>query len=66
MNLFYEDGGAFKVGKVLQEQGNAYQVETLHGKRTKVKASSVMISFIPARGAGDVGGHGGGKGRPSR
>lgn len=50
MNLFYEDGGAFKIGKVLQEQGNAYQVETLHGKRTKVKASSVMIAFTSPDG----------------
>lgn len=50
MNLFYEEAGAFKIGKVLQEQGNAYQVETLHGKRTKVKASSVMISFTSPDG----------------
>lgn len=45
MNLFYEDAGSFKVGKVLQEQGSAYQVETLHGKRSKVKANSVMVTF---------------------
>ena len=45
MNLYYEEAGAFKVGRVLQEQGNAYQVETLHGKRTKVKSNSVMLKF---------------------
>jgi len=45
MNLYYEEAGAFKVGRVLQEQGNAFQVETLHGKRSKVKANSVMLKF---------------------
>ncbi|MDX1669383.1 MAG: ribonuclease catalytic domain-containing protein, partial [Limnobacter sp.] len=45
MNLFYEEAGAFKVGKVLQEQGASYQVETLHGKRSKVKANHVMVTF---------------------
>ena len=45
MNLVYEEAGAFKVGRVLQDQGGAYQVETLHGKRSKVKANSVMLRF---------------------
>lgn len=45
MNLYYEEAGSFKVGRVLQEQGNAFQVETLHGKRSKVKANSVMLQF---------------------
>ena len=45
MNLYFEEAGAFKLGRVLQEQGGAYQVETLHGKRTKVKANSVMLRF---------------------
>ncbi|NJM32995.1 MAG: RNB domain-containing ribonuclease [Limnobacter sp.] len=45
MNLFYEEGGAFKAGKVLQEQGSTFQVETQHGKRTKVKSNQVLITF---------------------
>lgn len=45
MNLFYEEAGAFKVGRVILEQGNAFQVETLHGKRSKVKGNSVMLRF---------------------
>ncbi|HEX4844066.1 MAG TPA: RNB domain-containing ribonuclease [Limnobacter sp.] len=45
MNLYYEEAGAFKLGRVLQEQGNAFQVETQHGKRSKVKANSVMLKF---------------------
>lgn len=45
MNLFFEEAGSFKLGRVLQEQGGAFQVETLHGKRTKVKANSVMLKF---------------------
>lgn len=45
MNLFYDDAGQFKIGRVLQQQGSAYQVETLHGKRSKVKANAVLLSF---------------------
>ncbi|HEY1057948.1 MAG TPA: RNB domain-containing ribonuclease [Limnobacter sp.] len=45
MNVYFEEAGAFKIGRVLQEQGNAYQVETLHGKRTKVKANSIFLKF---------------------
>lgn len=45
MNLYYEEAGSFKLGRVLQEQGNAFQVETQHGKRSKVKANSVMLKF---------------------
>lgn len=50
MNLFYEDAGAFKVGKVLQEQGSSFQVETLHGKRSKVKANNVLVTFTDMDG----------------
>ena len=45
MYLYFEEDGAFKAGTVLSEAGNAYQVELLSGKRTKVKANRVFLSF---------------------
>ncbi|GAB3440989.1 RNB domain-containing ribonuclease [Massilia solisilvae] len=45
MNLFFEESGDFKVGAVLQQQGEAYQVEMPSGKRTKVKAKDVLLQF---------------------
>ncbi|NNG23079.1 ribonuclease catalytic domain-containing protein [Telluria aromaticivorans] len=45
MNLFFEESGDFKVGTVLSQAGEAYQVELASGKRTKVKAKDVLIQF---------------------
>ena len=45
MNLYFEEDGAFKAGTVLQQTGNAYQVELTTGRRTKIKASHVFFSF---------------------
>ena len=45
MNLFFEESGDFKVGAVLSQQGEAYQVETPSGKRTKVRARDVLLQF---------------------
>ncbi len=45
MNLFFEESGDFKAGAVLQQQGEAYQVELPTGKRTKVKAKDVLLQF---------------------
>lgn len=45
MNLFFEESGDFKVGTVLSEQGEAFQVETPSGKRTKVRARDVLLQF---------------------
>jgi len=42
--LFEEDGG-FRVGTILADAGNAFQVEAAHGKRSKVKASSILLRF---------------------
>lgn len=42
--LFEEDGG-FRVGTILSEAGAAFQVEAAHGKRSKVKASAVLLRF---------------------
>lgn len=45
MNLFFEESGDFKVGTVLSQAGEAYQVEMPSGKRTKVKAKDVLLQF---------------------
>lgn len=45
MNVFYEEDGSFKAGTVLADNNTSLQVETAHGKRTKVKANAVMVRF---------------------
>ncbi len=45
MNVFYEEDGAFKVGAVLADHDTSLQVEAPHGKRSKVKAASVLLRF---------------------
>jgi exoribonuclease-2 len=45
MNVFFEESGDFKVGSVLSQAGEAYQVEMPSGKRTKVKAKDVLLQF---------------------
>jgi len=45
MNVFFEESGDFKVGSVLSQAGEAYQVEMPSGKRTKVKARDVLLQF---------------------
>ncbi len=45
MNLFFEESGDFKVGSVLSQAGEAYQVEMPSGKRTKVKLKDVLVQY---------------------
>ncbi len=45
MYIFFEEDGSFKVGTVLSEIGNAYQVELVTGRRTKVKTSHAFFTF---------------------
>jgi exoribonuclease-2 len=45
MNLFFEESGDFKVGSVLSQAGEAYQVEMPTGKRTKVKVKDVLLQY---------------------
>ncbi|MET3133721.1 exoribonuclease-2 [Oxalobacteraceae bacterium GrIS 1.11] len=45
MNLFFEESGDFKVGTVLSQAGEAYQVEMASGKRTKVKLKDVLLQY---------------------
>ena len=45
MNVLYEETGSFKVGAVLAESDASLQVEAVHGKRSKIKTSSVLLRF---------------------
>lgn len=45
MNVFYEEDGGFKVGAVLADNNASLQVEAPHGKRSKIKANTVLLHF---------------------
>lgn len=49
MQVFYEDEGALKVGAVLADNVTSLQVEAPHGKRSKIKSSSVLMRFEEPR-----------------
>jgi exoribonuclease-2 len=51
MQLLYEEDGEFKVGSVLAQAPASFQVESPHGRRTKVKASAVLMRFERPGGA---------------
>ncbi|HEX6265622.1 MAG TPA: RNB domain-containing ribonuclease [Burkholderiales bacterium] len=51
MQLLYEEDGDLKVGAVLAQAPASFQVESPHGRRSKVKASSVLLSFERPGGA---------------
>lgn len=48
-SVLYEEDGDFKVGAILADHESALQVEAPHGKRSKVKASHVLLRFEDAR-----------------
>ncbi len=45
MNIFYEEDGSFKVGSILTDNTTSLQVESTHGKRSKIKAANVLLRF---------------------
>lgn len=51
MQLLYEEGGDLKVAAVLGEAPASFQVETQHGRRAKVKATQVLLTFERPGGA---------------
>lgn len=51
MNVLYEEEGEFKVGAVLSQSPAAYQVESPHGRRSKIKAANVVLVFERPPGA---------------
>jgi exoribonuclease-2 len=51
MQLLYEEEGELKVGAVLGEAPASFQVESPHGRRSKIKAASVLLAFERPSGA---------------
>ena len=45
MNILYEEDGSFKVGSIMADNTTSLQVESLSGKRSKIKAANVMLRF---------------------
>ncbi|MER0170318.1 MAG: RNB domain-containing ribonuclease [Nitrosomonas sp.] len=45
MNVFYEEAGIFKIGTILADNTTSLQIEAVHGKRSKIKASAVLFRF---------------------
>ncbi len=45
MNILYEEDGSFKVGSIMTDNTTSLQIESLSGKRSKVKATNVMLRF---------------------
>ncbi|MFN3716677.1 MAG: ribonuclease catalytic domain-containing protein, partial [Thiobacillus sp.] len=51
MHVIFEEDGHFKAGSILSETEATVQVETVSGKRSKVKAANVLLRFAaPAPG----------------
>lgn len=45
MNILYEEDGSFKVGSIMADNTSSLQIESLSGKRSKIKAANVMLHF---------------------
>ncbi|SNR99583.1 exoribonuclease-2 [Methylobacillus rhizosphaerae] len=45
MNVFFEEEGSFKVASVMTENPSSLQVESISGKRSKIKSSNVLMHF---------------------
>src|SRR6195256_2963544 len=45
MQVLYEEEGDLRVGTVLAQAPASFQVESPHGRRSKVKAANVLLSF---------------------
>src|SRR3954464_551929 len=45
VHLLYEEEGESKVGTALAQAPASFQVESPHGRRSKVKAGNVLLSF---------------------
>ena len=45
MNILYEEDGGFKVGSIMADNTSSLQIESLSGKRSKIKAANVMLQF---------------------
>jgi len=53
MHVIFEEDGAFKTATILTDNEASLQVETVSGKRLKIKSSNVLLRF-PAPGPGEL------------
>ncbi|HYD56370.1 MAG TPA: RNB domain-containing ribonuclease, partial [Burkholderiales bacterium] len=51
MQVLYEEEGELKVGAVLAQAPASLQVESPHGRRTKIKSAAVLLEFEHPAGA---------------
>lgn len=45
MNIFYEEDGGFKVGSIMTDNDTSLQIESIQGKRSKIKGANVLLRF---------------------
>ena len=45
MNVLFEEDGGFKAGSVMADNDSSLQVEMPTGKRSKIKAATVLLRF---------------------
>lgn len=45
MNVFFEESGSYKSGKIISKQGEAFQIELAGGRRAKIKGRDVLLEF---------------------
>jgi exoribonuclease II len=45
MNVFFEEDGSFKVASIMTEAESSLQIESISGKRSKIKAANVLLKF---------------------
>ena len=45
MYVLYEEDGDIKAGTILADNDSSFQVESQHGRRTKVKAAHILLKF---------------------
>ncbi len=48
MNVFFEESGDFKVATIMSETDSSLQVESISGKRSKIKTNQVLLKFESA------------------
>ncbi|HCN69187.1 MAG TPA: hypothetical protein DIT03_13185, partial [Candidatus Accumulibacter sp.] len=45
MHVLFEEDGAFRAATILVDNDSSLQVETASGKRSKIKAASVLLRY---------------------
>ena len=53
MNVLFEDDGQLRAGAVLADNDSSLQIDTVSGRRLKIKAASVLLRFA-SPGAGEA------------